>query len=130
MDFGKLNATEYADKGAVLNVLHPATREPLPGVTITLLGQDSKVYKARLSKMRQSFSGSNKKLDISKIEDEAANNRVAVTIAWEGVEENGKPLECTPENVRYMYEKYDWLVEQVDRFVSDRANFFPTADVS
>jgi hypothetical protein len=130
MDFSKLNAQEYADKGAVLQVLHPATGEPLEGVTITLLGQDSKVYKGKIADLRRRVINSKGKVDIDRAETEAMNSRVAMTIGWNGIEENGEPKECTPDNVRYFYDKYDWLIEQVDKFVGDRSNFFPTADES
>jgi len=130
MDFTKLNATEYANKGADLQVLHPATNEPLDGVIITLLGEDSAEYKKRIAEARRKMSTSKKRFSIADAEAEAMENRIAVTVGWEGISEAGKELECTPENVRYMYEKYGWLVEQVDKFVMDRANFFPTVGVN
>jgi hypothetical protein len=51
-----------------------------------------------------------------------------VTLSWENVEVNGESLECTPENAKKLYEEYYWLLQQVDTFVGERANFFRPDD--
>lgn len=35
--------------------------------------------------------------------------------------------EITPKNIRQAYERFSWLREQADAFISDRANFLPRA---
>ena len=134
MDFSKLNMTEHADKGAKMQVMHPSTGEPLEGVTITLLGDDSTVQRLRLAELRQKALA--KKGNFNKIydltEEHSQNIRISKTIGWEGVVWEGKELACTPENVRKIYSNdgFRWLVDQVDRFTVDRSNFLESADNS
>ena len=134
MDLSKLNMTEHADKGAEMQVMHPSTGEPLDGVTITLLGDDSTVQRLRLAELRQKALA--KKGNFNKIfdmtEEHSLNLRISKTIAWKGVLWEGKELDCTPENVRKIYSNdgFRWLVDQVDRFTKERSNYLSSADNS
>lgn len=131
IDLSSLNATEYADKGAKMQVVHPVTGEPIEGMSITLLGKDSTVYNQRIAAAKRKAAKA-KKYGIEDAEDDALSNRIACTVAWEGMVFNGEPLECIPDNVRKIYadDGFRWLVDQVDAFQRDRSNFFPKADVS
>jgi hypothetical protein len=53
---------------------------------------------------------------------------VKLTVAWEGFTLDGVKLDCTPENVRTVYNEWSWIKEQVSEFVADRANFFRAND--
>lgn len=132
MDISKLNMTEHADRGAQLQLLHPVDKTPLEGVTVTLLGADSTLYRNRLAAWRGKFMSSNKAPALNDAEEQAMECRVACTVSWQGMELGGKPYECTPENVRELYSNpgYSWLVEQVDAFIQERSNFFVIADGS
>lgn len=127
MDLNKLDLSAQADKGADLSLEHPVTGEEL-GITITLLGTDSAVYRnharelqrARIAKMAKSR---NKKIDFSVTEDEEADALAVCTVGWSGVVLNGKELEFSHDAAVDLYVSYPWIKEQVDAFIGDRANF-------
>ena len=131
MDFGKLNLTKNADRGAVLNVLHPITGEPIEGVTVTLLGKDSTLYNRKLAELRQSLKISKTDVSVEIVNESLLDIKVAAVVAWTGIEladDAGKlaPLPCTPENVRLILADtgYKWLSDQIEVFIDNRANFF------
>lgn len=119
-----------ADDGAILEVVHPESEEIIPGMTITLLGQDSKVYrKIQLAKQQAALNRIAKgkkaiELDAEKLVEDSIDDLVKITTAWSGFMLDGKELECTPENVRTVYSEWAWIREQVQEFVADRSNFF------
>lgn len=119
-----------ADDGATLEVVHPESEEIIPGMTITLLGQDSKVYrKIQLAKQQAALNriAKGKKavdLDAEKLAEDSIDDLVKLTTGWAGFMLDGAALECTPENVRKVYTEWAWIREQVQEFVADRSNFF------
>jgi len=123
-----------ADDGAVLKIVHPETEEVIEGMTITLLGQDSKVYrKLQMSKQQAALNRISKgkkavDFDAEKLAEDSIDDLVKLTTAWSGFTLNGKDLECTPENVRTVYADWSWIKEQVQEFVGNRANFFRAND--
>lgn len=123
-----------ADDGAVLNIVHPETEEVIEGMTITLLGQDSKVYrKLQMSKQQAALNrmAKGKKaidLDAEKLSEDSIDDLVKLTTAWNGFALDGKELEFTPENIRMVYTDWAWIKEQVQEFVGNRANFFRAND--
>lgn len=123
-----------ADDGAVLHIAHPESEEVIEGMTITLLGQDSKVYrKIQLAKQQAALNRISKgkravDLDAEKLAEDSIDDLVKLTVAWEGFKLDDVKLDCTPENVRKVYNEWSWIKEQVSEFVADRANFFRTND--
>jgi hypothetical protein len=123
-----------ADDGAVLEIAHPESEEIIEGMTITLLGQDSKLYrKIQLGKQQAALNrmAKGKKaidLDAEKLSEDSIDDLVKLTTAWSGFVLDGKDLDCTPENVRTVYSDWSWIKEQVQEFVGNRANFFRAND--
>ena len=121
-----------ADDGAVLQITHPESEEIIEGMAITLLGQDSKVYrKIQLAKQQAALNRISKgkkavDFDAEKLAEDSIDDLVKLTVAWEGFTLDSKKLDCTPENVRKVYNEWSWIKEQVSEFVADRANFFRT----
>tara|TARA_R110002126_G_scaffold148502_1_gene294485 strand:- start:384 stop:791 length:408 start_codon:yes stop_codon:yes gene_type:complete len=119
-----------ADDGAVLNIVHPETEEVIEGMTITVLGQDSKIYrKLQLGKQQAALNRMSKgkkalDLDAEKLSEDSIDDLVKITIGWTGFSLDKKELEFTPENVRTVYTEWAWIKEQVQEFVGNRANFF------
>lgn len=129
MDLNSLKPVK-ADKGATLTIVHPETEEPIEGMTITLLGQDSAVYrKIQLAKQQAILNrmAKGKKmvdLDAEKLAEDTIDDLVKLTVKWTGFEMNGEDLPCTPENCRMVYSDWPWIREQAQEFVANRANFF------
>jgi hypothetical protein len=134
MDLATLDSVEKADDGATLEIRSPidgavltdeATKEP---VTVTVLGVDSKEYRrqthrAANRRLKQGSRSGRIKITAEELEAEAIDLLVSVTMGWTHVEVDGTELECTPQNVRLVYDRFPWLREQVDEFVLDRTNF-------
>jgi hypothetical protein len=133
MDLNSLKPL-MADDGAVLNIVHPESEEVIKGMTITLLGQDSKVYrKLQMGKQQAALNrmAKGKKaldLDAEKLSEDSIDDLVKLTTEWSGFMLDGKKLDCTPANVRTVYAEWVWIKEQVQEFVGNRANFFRPND--
>lgn len=129
MDLSQLK-TVKSDEGATLQILHPSTMEPIEGMTITLLGQDSQVYrKLSLGKQQAALNRMNKgkkaaDLDAEKLSEDSINDLVKLTVSWTGFERDGKPVEFTDVNVKNIYHEFPFIREQAQEFIADRANFF------
>ncbi len=129
MDLNSLKPVK-ADKGATLEILHPETEEVIPGMTITLLGQDSAVYrKMQLSKQQVILNRMSKgkkvgDFDAEKLAEDTIDDLVKLTVKWSGFQLEGKDIEATPENFRMVYVEWPWIKEQAQEFIANRANFF------
>ena len=66
--------------------------------------------------------------DAEKLAEDSIDDLVKLTVSWEGFTLDSKKLDCTPENVRKVYNEWSWIKEQVSEFVADRANFFRSND--
>lgn len=129
MDLNNLKPVK-ADDGALLELRHPETEDVIEGMTITLLGQDSAVYrKIQLSKQQAALARISKgkravELDAEKMGEDSIDDLVKLTTGWSGFTLDGKELPATPENVRKVYSEWAWIKEQAQEFVASRANFF------
>jgi hypothetical protein len=128
LDLSTLDTTKAAEDGATLEVRHPATGEILTQdngepITITLAGTDSDRFRKAQRANNTRRLRNPRQLDGDDIERDGLNSLVLCTLAWSGIALDGQELDCTPANVRQVYQRLPWLREQADRFVSDRANF-------
>lgn len=121
-----LTTLAVSSEGSVLTLTHPVTGADLP-VKITLLGTDSPVFrKAQRAIVNRRLKQAKKpNLTAEEIEAEGIEALVSCTVSWEGVEIDGKKLDCTPDNVRKVYTdiRLPFIREQVDTFIAERANF-------
>lgn len=111
-------------------VKHPVTGEPTDAV-ILVAGVDSEQYQvaqrqAWERRLDRSSQGRNKPT-FEEYEQDGLELLVACTVGWSGLSKDGKDLDYTPAAARKLYSdpRYVWLRTQVDRFIGDRANFFP-----
>lgn len=129
MDLNQLK-TAKADEGVVMEVRHPETEEAIEGMTITLLGQDSAVYrKISLAKQQVALNRISKgkkiaDLDAEKLAEDSVDDLVKMTVSWTGFSLDGKDLKPTADNFRMVYAEWPWIKEQAQEFVANRANFF------
>lgn len=130
MDLNDLKAIK-ADDGAVLQIVHPETDEPIAGMTITLLGQDSVTYrKIQMAKQQTALNRLAKgkrataDLDAEKLAAEMIDDLAKLTVSWTGFELDGKLLKCDKTNAVTVYTDWPWIREQAQEFVANRANFF------
>lgn len=138
MDLSKINLEKMAEQGAEMELVHPVTGETLTQddkektpITIKVVGTDSKAYRnknrdfqrKRIAKMTKSRT---KTIDYTVSDEDACELLAECTVGWSGIEVDGKPLEFSKENANELYMKFNWIREQVDAFIGDRANFFPS----
>ena len=126
-DLTTLDTGEAAEMGATLEVLHPTENTPL-GITITLAGADSDVYRKMVNKsvnkrVQRIKPGQSIPFTAEEQEESGLNLLAACTLAWEGVVVEGETLPCNTENAKMVYRRFPWIKEQVDQFIGDRANF-------
>jgi hypothetical protein len=126
-DLTNLDTVDAAEKGAVMEVLHPTDNVPI-GMTITLVGVDSDVYRKTVNKsidkrLQRMRPGQSFPFSAEEQEENGLNLLASCTLAWEGVVVDGEELPCTKENAKALYRRFPWLKEQVDMFIGDRSNF-------
>lgn len=139
LDLLTLDTRRAADEGAVMEVRHPVTNEVLKQdngepVTITLAGRDSdRVKRLQRATLDRRLAGGRRR-NLSFTADEIDKNRleelVALTLGWSGIVLRGSLIEPTAENARDLYQTVDWVREQAEEFVDDRANFLKASPTS
>lgn len=94
--------------------------------TIEAYGQDSKAWKKALFEIQETL----RSIQAGKEKDtptKQANRNLFLTKAiikdWKDVEDGGVEIEFTPENVDAILRDEPHLVEQIDKAISDRAEF-------
>lgn len=61
---------------------------------------------------------------VEAIEERTFAIAIASIVDWSGLEMDGKPLECTRDNIRMVLEKFPFIAEQIDAAAGDRTLFF------
>ena len=123
MDIGAFNTVKACEEGTWINI------KDLEGnktdIRIKVIGVDSKRYKEESQKLAKYFERTrdDKVKDYDEIEMKTISMATAITIDWENVQENGKDLAFTKENVTRIYSLAPALLEQVTKVAKDRHNF-------
>lgn len=107
-------------------------------VYITLLGSDSQKYRAltrsQVRKRMEQLAGGKQTLtdaDMDETDREVLDVLVACTVGWKGVlDTDGQAIEFQDENVRKLYLAYPVVRDQVESFISNRANFTPASSLA
>ena len=127
MEITALSTAKLSNDGVLMLLRHPVTNEQLDA-GLVLRGKDSKEYR----KLTQEFRAQamRQKMDdpMAMAEKRGKDSRVACTVDWVDMAYNGES-KFSHELVRQMYddEGLQWIVDQVDQFIQDRANFLPKA---
>lgn len=104
-------------------------------VSLRLKGPDSDTYR-RMTRLqiRKRFDRGSKgeKLDdeaeAESNENDAIEIMAACTVSWSGINDKaGAPIPCDVKNAVELYKRYPTIRDQVDLFVSARANFSPVS---
>lgn len=121
-DFAGL--AEAQEAGIDVDIIHPKTGEKL-GITIKVAGPDSeRQKKARAAVLTERLRGRKiKQLTVQEMEAEAIRVTAASIMSWDGVIENGKAIECNPQNAERLLAKYPFINDQISDAAGDRAGF-------
>lgn len=124
MKLSQLNTVDAANQGEWCEIVHPVTGKT--GVALKLLGQDGRLFRERMASFRAQQANKSPVEIAEASEIEAMATRIAATVAWRGLEDDdGKPLDFTPENVKTLYETAPIARDQADLFMGTRSNFLP-----
>lgn len=125
MDISQFDTSTLAESGVEYVVLNPMD-DRQTDITMTLAGTDSSFYRNAISaQARKSSDRKREKIDLEEAEQNTCEILAACTLGWSGLLEGGKELKYSKQNAIDLYKKHKWLRQQVDRFIGDRANFFP-----
>jgi len=128
MDLAQFDLVEAAEKGIVVELIHPVSKELLEDedgkpVTIKVLGKDSRkwqqVAKRVLARAAAKYRG--KDTPVGETEKGLREILAECTLSWTNIEYNDSPLKCNKENALMLYEKRGWIAEQVMEHASDRS---------
>lgn len=136
IDLASLSAKAACESGYELELLHPATREPL-GVFISVVGSEAEAFQGYVRKrandrLRKQFANQRKAVEeiptVEQAEKDAIALLAACTTGWRTgdtptITHGGKPLEFNDVNARFIYAER-WIREQVDEAIGDLGNFF------
>lgn len=134
MDLNKLNVTELANKGTVLELLNPfndevltdegekiADKDNVKTFFVRLLGSDSDIYRNTIKRrFERNQNKKTQKLDLDEAQIKAAELLAKCTTDCYMIED-GKVVNCTHSEMTRLYLKYSWMREQAEEFMSDRS---------
>ena len=93
-------------------------------IHLKLAGADSSYHQKQVQNQQRKML---KKKKFNKTPEEIENDNIelltACTLDWQNVLYKEETLECTKQNVRWLYKTFPSIREQVDEFIGDRSNF-------
>lgn len=84
----------------------------------------SRYRRAREKQEARKFDG---KITEGKFTDDGRALVVACVLDWKGVVHNGQVLECTPHNVRAIFDAFPWVFRACDEAMNEPRNFLPAS---
>lgn len=121
-----LKNLQPSDQAVEIPILHPTSGESL-GISIFVFGSDSSAYRKASSDLQTKrlarLGPAKMRLTAAEIEEDTLDLLAHCTDSWKGVTYDGKELKCTHDEAKKLYRELPWLREQIDRAISDRANF-------
>lgn len=117
MDITELYTKEAHETGAEMQV-HNDKGEPLE-MWITLAGMDSSQWRKAFNSNRLKLIGGDEDANIDAYVDMYAD----VSIGWRGFMSEGEELKFSKEKIKQLYVNAPYLLNQIDKFITDRGNF-------
>jgi len=132
MDLANIDLQAFAEQGIEVRLQHPSTGEYLLDgddnqVTITVLGKDSELWQntAKRVNAKNAARYKDRKIPPSALENALYEILAECTIEWsKSIEYNGEVLPCNKENALMLYEKRNWIAEQLIEEAADRSAYF------
>ena len=124
IDLASLDTAALCERGAEMELTHPATDAPL-GVYLTLAGMDSKIWRKAVAALAEKRMAKRGKVSAEEIQERGIEILARCTLSWRNVVVDGQELPCTLDNARQVYRRFPWMREQADAFASDRGAYLP-----
>ena len=130
MDLTKLNLSTASAEGVQMELLHPVTEVSFdPPIHITVVGMDSDRYQkiqreATNKRLKKAQHRGRVRLQVTaeELEQESIELLAKCILGWENIEWEGEPLKFSLDNAKKLV-SVQWIREQLDAFIGDRANF-------
>lgn len=128
MNLDEFDLASQGEAGYTFTLRHPITNKELDA-KITVKGAESPTFKnatnAAVERGRAWIKANHgKDRPQAELDSEGSDILAAVTVGWENIDANGKPLEFSKDAAKELYLKFDWIAEQVRTAVYTRSNFF------
>ena len=132
MDLAKFDLQAAAEEGIEVKLQDPFNGEYLiddegEHLTIIVLGKDSQTWQNAAKRVNTRNANRYKDRKIPNAVLEAALYEILAesTLKWsKNIEFEGAALKCTKENAVMLYEKRNWIAEQLMEAAGDRASYF------
>ena len=122
MDIKDLNTVDRHTAGAEMQVKDENGKSL--DLFITVAGADSKAWrKASIEMKRLLLAGFDPV-------DAMADAMAKISIGWKGFQSEGEDLAFSQESIRNLYVSAPYIADQVDSFMSKRANFTQSKEAS
>jgi len=127
-----LNALEVKSETAVVALYHPTENIELKNddgssMTVTVCGKYSKRYRViqqnqQNARLKRAERGGKMKLSAAEIVADRLELVVSCVDSW-NIQLDGVFPECTPENIRSIFERFPWMREQIEVEMEDSQAF-------
>lgn len=129
-DIVKTNLAERAEEGFEFEVKLPDGSPTEFFVTVRgtqspkVKGYSKRVFnQLQIKEQQAKRKGKETDFSLEEAEDMAVNSAVVRIVSWRGLEEAGKEIPCTEENVKRIMRELDWVRSQVLEEADIAANF-------
>lgn len=132
MDLANIDLQAAAENGIDVKLQHPATGDYLVDdngehLVITVLGKDSETWQTAAKRINTKNANRYKGKNVpnSALENALYEILSECTVKWtKNIEFDGEALKCNKENALMLYEKRNWIAEQLVEAAGDRASYF------
>jgi len=119
MNITDLYTAESHENGSEVNIINPFDGNPTD-IYIKVQGVDSKAFREA---KRKSYRNALENPDSYDSDKTTCEILADITVGWRGVESDGKDLEFSKEKAFELYENAPAIRDQIDTYISNRANF-------
>jgi len=121
MDISSLYTTEAHNAGSEMRVKGPDGKET--DFYIMVAGVDSDVWRDDIKQRQRKALAAAMSGEAAEEVDDSAERLAAATIGWKGLEAEGVAVDFTMDRAADLYRNAPYLLDQVNRYIGDRANF-------
>jgi len=130
MDIQEIKLASASSEGVKMELYHPIEETSFdPPIFLTVVGMDSDIYqKAQMDQRNKQFKKMQRRnrlrfeMTAEETEEQSIELLARCILGWENIEWEGAPLPYNKENAKRLM-RINWIREQVDIFIGDRANF-------
>ena len=132
MDLANIDLQAFAEQGIEVKLQHPSTGEYLLDgddnqVSITVLGKDSELWQntAKRVNAKNAARYKDRKIPPTALENALYEILAECTIQWsKSIEYDSEVLPCNKDNALMLYQKRNWIAEQLIEEAADRSAYF------